>query len=427
MTEQQRARNAGRVEWREGRSVLTAATIGYGTGSGMFFMTASLFIEPMRNALGWSTIALTIGPAAGLVVALGQPLAGRLTQRFGGRAVAISGALLLAMAFLAMAFTPENQAIYLCMGLLIGLIGPLTTTVPYSRCIATFFSRNLGFALGIALSGSSLVSLVTIPLVNQMIAAFGWRAGYLTLAGVTGLIGLPLLYLMLRERPVVQSKLQVSVPVHGAGTLLRNRIFWLLLIALLLAAMPLGGFVMHIVPILLDRGASETLATTLGVVYAMSISIGRIAGGAMLDRFHDGAVAFILLASSALGALILGQFPASLPVAILFIAVLLVGLGQGAEADFIGYFGLRFFGHAIYPTVVGYYSVAVGIGFAGGGFVFAVLRDWSGNYSLACHLAAICFVVGGIGILATRIIVDRGEAATDHISTQLAEEPAASS
>lgn len=422
MNERHKSQNASAAEWREGTPVLAAATIGYGTGSGMFFMTTSLFIEPMRHALGWSTLDLTIGPAAALVVALGQPLAGRCTQRWGGRPVAILGALLLAIALSAIAFIPEKQGFYLGLGVVIGLIGPLTTTVPYSRCIATYFSRNLGLALGIALSGSSLVSFVTIPLVSHMIAAHGWRAGYLSLAAVTGLIGLPLLYLMLRERKVAQPAKPAVGSISGPRALLRNGIFWSLLFALLLAALPLGGFVMHIVSILLDRGVGETLATSLGVTYAVSVSIGRIAGGAMLDRFHDGAVAFLLLACSALGALTIGQFSSGLPVAILFFAVLLVGLGQGAEADFIGYFGLRFFGHEIYPTVVGYYSVAVGIGFAGGGFIFAVLRDWTGNYSLACHLAAICFIIGGLGIVGTRIAVNRQGAVAKVARNTLPEE-----
>ena len=78
-------------EWRRGWRPLASGFIGTGTGSGLFIMTAGLFIIPMQEEFGWSRSALTIGPVIIFFSAFLQPLAGEIVDRFGARPSVIAG------------------------------------------------------------------------------------------------------------------------------------------------------------------------------------------------------------------------------------------------------------------------------------------------------------------------------------------------
>ncbi|QIB66900.1 MFS transporter [Kineobactrum salinum] len=83
--------------------------------------------------------------------------------------------------------------------------------------------------------------------------------------------------------------------------------------------------------------------------------------------------------------------------------VLLIGLGQGAEADFVAFFCLKLFGLRSYSTLVGFNMMAVGFGLALGAIGFAAIVDQFGDYTLAMKLASVFFVIGGIIILVIRM------------------------
>ena len=86
-----------REEWRRGWPVLLAAAIGYGTGGAMLILLGGLFIKPMRDALGWSTAAVTLMPIVTLVWARCNPSAGAVIDRFGSRAIGYLGMIGLSL------------------------------------------------------------------------------------------------------------------------------------------------------------------------------------------------------------------------------------------------------------------------------------------------------------------------------------------
>jgi predicted MFS family arabinose efflux permease len=252
------------------------------------------------------------------------------------------------------------------------------------------------------LNGISVVAIFGVPLVSFVIAGHGWRAGYFTLAGLIFCLGLPLTFFGFREKESREDSRQAEHMATGIGAkeAFRDRRFWGLLMVLIISAVPLGGFLTHLVPILLASGFDQTQATWLATLFPLSMMVGRIGGGFLLDRLKPEFVAAFLLTTACGGAMILYQLGASPLVTLAVPAVLLLGMAQGAESDYVAFFTLRFFGLKAYSTIVGTYAMAIGLSMSLGGLGFSELYDRQGGYQTSILLGASGFLLAAFAMLA---------------------------
>src|SRR3546814_16064469 len=93
-------------EWRQGWPVVLSGLLGYGCGSSFFLIASSLFIAPMQADLGWSVKALTIMPIVVFLLAICNPVAGLLLDRWGARPVVVVGLILYAAGTIGLAVAP---------------------------------------------------------------------------------------------------------------------------------------------------------------------------------------------------------------------------------------------------------------------------------------------------------------------------------
>ena len=161
-----------------------------------------------------------------------------------------------------------------------GLIGVLTTSISYTRAVAGWFIRNRGLALALAATGISLSAVIMPPLFEVVIGREGWRAGYLLLAALSGLIGLPAILLLLREEPARTERAAETRPdgeTDHAFSAPR-----LQFIIALVCFNPLGH-ISQMVPMMLEEGVSQRWR--LGIsAFAVGQVMGRLGCGALLDR-----------------------------------------------------------------------------------------------------------------------------------------------
>lgn len=397
-------------EWRRGWPAVVAGTVGYGTGASFLMMTASLFVMPMRPDFGGSTSAVTIAPIFTFLMALGQPFSGLLADRWGARAVALTGMVLLPLAVLVLALSPAHPSMLYACAVLVGVTGALTGSAAFARMTATWFDRRFGSAFGIVTNGTSLVTFLATPLLAFAILHYGWRGGYVAMASVMLLIGLPIVVALFREGPVAtrasSGASSGARPGEGGARIIRalkgalvDRRFWILALTTMLASTALGGFLSNLAPILDAKGFDLTMVASMAMVYALAVSVGRIAGGVLLDHFAANRVAATLLVAAGLGGLALGVVSPGTPLPLLVIIVGLVGLGQGAEVDFIAFFSLRLFGTDSYSAIVGLLTLIAGSSMALGGIAFALIFDHAGSYLPAIRLGGGCFIVAGLVML----------------------------
>jgi MFS family permease len=155
--------------------------------------------------------------------------------------------------------------------------------------------------------------------------------------------------------------------------------FWFMVSAFFLISVSFHGYIIHLVPLLTDRGLSARSAALTVSLAAGATLLGRVGIGYLLDRFFAPYVAGWFFCGFALGIALLWSGAVG---GLAFVAVMLVGLGLGAELDVMPYavsryFGLRAFGE-IYSYTFAIFTLGgvVGPPLMGAGF------DTTGSYSL---------------------------------------------
>ena len=374
-------------EWRRGWRIVLSSATGVGVGIPALINSAGLFVIPMQQEFGWSRSAMAIGPIVGLIYSFLNPLGGAITDRFGARPTAVTGTILLSLALLALAAVPANPIAFYAVLVTLGMIGTITNNVVYCKAVATWFSRNAGTAIALVLSGVSIVGAVMQPLLAVIIERYGWRMGYVALAAMTLCIGLPMVLIWFRERPGharARAGSVDNIPGASLREAFHDKRFWLIVCAFGGAALPIGGFVNQLQPLLINSGYPPAAAAVLVSVFLLATGAGRLSAGFLFDRCPPAIVAAAFLALSAIGALLLGLSDLqTAPWIVVASAVTLVGLAQGAEGDFIALFALRIFGLRYFSTLFATIATAAGIGFAIGGLAFATIFDQSGSYGIA--------------------------------------------
>ena len=385
-------------EWAAGWRTLTAAFFGVGVGWNFANIAASMFLKPMQADFGWTRTQLSFGPLAGLLVAFLLPITGLLLDRLGSRRVAIIGFAGIAMGFALFARMPVNHAIFIICTIYLGFAGAISNSVVMGRGVAPWFTQNLGTAIGVMMTGSSVSVAIAVPLLSRLIGQQGWRSGFLALMAATLILGLPLVLVWFRE-PADAATIgkPVSQPRDSMRTIAVTRRFWQLTVACGLAALPIGGFIGHLIPLLSDQGLSVAAAAGLGSLFALSIGVGRIANGYALDRLNPPFVIAFTLLLAGVGALILYLSHLSFAGgAAVIIAIALIGLAQGAEGDYIMFFSMRLFGLRNFSRVVSIQSMVIGVGMALGGLIFAKVFDMFGSYRPAILGSALLYAGGAI-------------------------------
>jgi MFS family permease len=371
-----------------------------GTGVALYIYVASIFIEPLQQAFGWSRGDIAIGGMVSYVVgAVALPLTGRFIDRFGFRRVAIVCALGLASVYAATAMMPDAYWFYLSMMIVGGVFGGGTAALVWTRPVIATFESQRGLALGLATAGTSIAGMLAPPLLAGAIGEGGWRAGFFAMAAITGLIGMPLaLGLIGRARERVAEARDdlragiARVPDVALREAMRGLRFWLLMLAIACINIPGSGVLGQLAPIISDRGLNDGDVALVMSLYAAGLLVGRVLSGFALDRLPAPLVGAVTTVIPALGILMLMVPSPSFALAAL--AVALIGMQQGAETDLFAFFISRFFGVKHYGAIYGVISMAGALSTAVALVLFGEVHDATGSYDIAMVIGAALFVLG---------------------------------
>lgn len=394
-------------EWRRGWPVVAAAMMGIGFGPGLFQNLSSLFIAGPVAEFGWSRGDIATAAGLGLLGGLAVPFLGRLVDRLGAGSMIVAGMLLLAAAYVGMGAMTGPLWQYQALVFAVALSVPGTSAIVYGKLIAQRFEAHRGMALGIATSGISVTSLTLAPVLGLVIAAYGWRAGFLAIGALVALLALPVVLLLLRNVPTgptirAQHDADAALPVEGmtGAETRRDGRYWRLGVSGALINIASVGLVTSLVPLGLDRGLSTEEAALLVTSFAAAQVVGRLLMGALVDRFPPRvtAAAFALVSGIAFLAL---QMPAP-GLAVLLALVFFAGLMNGAEHDLLPFLTARLFGIRAYGEVYGLLIMISLIGTAIGVTAFGRLHDAFKNYDVALIMAAVALAITALLFLTLR-------------------------
>lgn len=395
-------------EWRAHWPVVAGAGIGMGASFALWQYVQSLFVPELTAAFGWTRGQMMGAMAAGLVGALAAPLIGRIADRIGVRRVIVTATLLLALAYVGFANQPGTLPAYFALTFFHTVVGIGCGAAIYTRAVAGWFDRNRGLALGVAITTIAAFAALVPPLLRTAMDAYGWQAGYYVLAALALGIGLPA-GLTVRERREAQpaggaegsSPTSPSDVPRDAGArwsdMLRDRRYWLLLVAVALVNLPGTGLLSQLAPLLTDGGLTPQAAAGLVSLFAGAVIVGRLATGFLVDRMRASVVAFVFAAAPAAGcAILLGAEPT---LALAALAVVLIGLQQGSEIDLIGYLISRIFGLRNYSAAFGSTVTVLALSGAAGAAFFGASHDAVGSYATALTVSIPLFLAGATAFL----------------------------
>ena len=368
------------------------------------YYSIGALLTPVTEEFGWSRAqfqaAILFSSGLG---ALTSPLIGWLNDKYGPRRVALPSMIGLSLGLLtASQIHGDLWMLFLAYGMM-ALLGAGTIPVTWTRAIATSFFKRRGLALGLALTGTGICASVaphyTVWLTNQ----FGWRGAYVGLALVPLLLAWPMLYFLFRpldahsqtenHEPENSAALESGLTLSEA---VRGYRFWVLLLSILFAYQGFSGIGPNLLPSLTDDGFSREQAASVQSVFGLSIIIGRVVVGYLVDRLWAPGVAAFCLAIPAAGAAMLHGSQSFETAAL---AAFLIGFAAGAELDLMAFLAARYFGLAHYAKIYSilYATLAVCSGTAP--MIFASVYDTTGSYDLGYTVATGLFMVSVVLIL----------------------------
>jgi cyanate permease len=259
------------------------------------------------------------------------------------------------------------------------------------------------------MAGMGVGATIVPPLVQLLIARYGWRSALAIVGGAILIIPMPIVGVFLKEAPQrigllpdggTAAPIAPRQPEGLTWREIRNsRTFWLMVAAFVLAAAGITACVIHMAAIFSDRGATMASAALAVSVAGFALLAGRAGTGFFLDRYFAPHVAMSLFALAASGIALLWTGATGIPA---LLGAFLVGLGMGAEVDIIAYLMRRYFGlrslGAAFGVSFGAFVLASGFGPLIMGFSFdrtSSYRAPLGGFFCATLLAAA--LVGRLG------------------------------
>jgi len=335
------------TEWRENWRTGIAVTIGVAVGISVYPAVSSLFVTPLQEQFGWSRGEIAFAQYGGLVSALAGPFWGRLIDHVGARRVVLAGTVLMASFYVGLALMNGPLALYYALYLGWSVTGTTTAGLTYSRAISAVFVKSRGFALAVSRSGVAIANALLPLLLFAVITNYGWRAGYFTLAALLMLVAFPLVWFWIRGQAgagATQSKLNWRAAITNRSA-----------IAIALGAGfgygPLLAILTQLHPLLVGKGVEAGVAASnLGLLGLASLG-GALVTGFLVDRFWPPLIGAISLVLAITGCALL--LPANVSNETASVAILLIGIGLGAELDLVAFLVARYCGVGSFSTVYG--------------------------------------------------------------------------
>lgn len=374
--------------------VVAASSVGLFFHFGSLLVNAfGVFLTTLCAEFGWTrgqvSLAFTL---ATLTAMLTMPLTGWLTDRLGARrpilfCVAVFGVLYASLALL----TPHLWHLYGAF-LLLGLVGPGTCAVPHASLISRWFTGRRGLALGVAMCGTAIGGVIWPSASQFLLDRFGWRNAYAISGAAVCLVALPVLLLFLKEPAgVAHLSVAASEDKQSAGLTrgeaLRGSLLWLLLSAFFIVYASIQACMIHLIPLLKDRGMTPAQAALAASLLGVAGMIGRLGTGFLLDLLPAERVPTLAFGVVAAGIFLLFTGVSGSGA---YVAAMLIGFGYGAESATIPYLVSRYFGLRSFGEIYSYLFITVPLGGALGPALMGVGFDQTGSYRLVllgCGLA----------------------------------------
>jgi len=390
----------GNDYWREfqgGWRGLLAATLGLSSGMSLNAYVTSIFGPYLIAEFAWSKAQFALIGALSLLTLVFMPIAGRLTDLFGVKRIAVIGIIGYPLSLLAFSVMSGNIFLFYVLVVLQAVFCLTTTTGIYSRLVAAEYTMARGLALAICASGPAVVGAIASPLLTSFNEIHGWRSGYHVLALASAVVGVITFLLIPREKNILQKNNDNHSTKADYGIIVRNPAFFIILIGAVLCSFPHALSHSQIKVMLIEHNVTALQAGFMVSVFAGGVLLGRFGAGIALDRLATHIAAALFMGLPCIGLFILSTSTVSLP--LLAVAVALIGLSFGGEADVLAYATAKYFPLKLYSSVMGLFLASVGLAIGIGAVILSAMLSISDSFKVFMIIAGVMVVIGSLNLL----------------------------
>ncbi len=293
--------------------------------NGIIYNVFAVFTIPVTNDLGINRQSFSLAQTLVFIATIFiNPFISNLIDKFGLIRLLRVFSVVTPAIYFGFSAASEMWQFYL-IALLIGASHCFISLVPLSILLNSWFSKNIGLALGITYMGSGIGGMILNPVANLIIENYGWRTAFTFLGIAMFIVIVPICFFILRdpaqadrgasansfdaETPDID--LTTAEPEYAANApesstdsrppFLRDKRFWIL--ALIFALNGIAGFTMinFIVPHFCDLGFSSYYAANIMSMSMGLLAVGKVVLGAIYDRTNIRFATLLAIFASIIG------------------------------------------------------------------------------------------------------------------------------
>ncbi len=405
----------------QGWFVVATVTTMLAVTSGARFLFG-VVLKPLSEEFGWSREALSSAVTINVVIlTLLQPLIGIAVDRWGSRRILLLGTLGTALLSLPITLATQLWQIYLFYSVIAAVSFAAMSPVNITKLISGWFTKRRGMALSISSSGAAFGQLAVIPIATWVMAQYGWRISYWSIAVVVVAAMLPLGWWFIRDAPVgatddpdeaavaprdARSRALAEGPKISIWQAIRIPAYWQLSFGFFVCGYTMAFTQVHMVPYFLDMpehsvGTMQVVASTsLAVVGGASV-LGALLIGYLADRVGYRPMLTVTYFLRGLSFLIL--LLAGPNIVGIFAAAIVMGISWTSTTPLTSAMTAEIYGRASIGTIFGFVFSAMNIGVGVGSVIAGRNYDITGNYHLALMINAFLGFAAAAIIQAVRV------------------------
>lgn len=286
-----------RGRWYHGWNIVAVCVLSQVAALGLTINCFSLFLPLWSKDFGLPvstlTTAITIFSLGCSVVV---PFAGAFADRFPARwlfGLALAG---LAAFHVVIGFVTRGWQLLALYSVLLPVLISFAASVPAQALVSRWFVKRVGLAMGLTAFGLALAGVVLPPLVVGFLPSLGWRAVWWIGGAVIGLLVLPVVASVMRDRPgPADSQAYVGEghapaaagPKLSVRDIFSRRNFWVVICVFVPVQCVSMGVTINLGPMIVNSGHSVSAAGGLLSLLSVAALAAKLLAGAAADKLGN--------------------------------------------------------------------------------------------------------------------------------------------
>jgi MFS family permease len=354
---------------------LIVTCVGFGAMASL-----SVFLQPMAHAMGWSRTGIATAALLNfLSMGAGAFVWGALSDRFGTRAVVLTGGALLGLGLVTASRATTLGQFQWLFGVIVGVASG-SFYAPMTATTARWFTRHRSLAVALVSAGLSVGSTVMAPLARWLITSYDWRTAMLVIGDLAWLVIVPTALLVRNPPAAPPAAVTVAMlpgPEFTASQALRTPQFAAIALTYFACCATHAGPIFHMVSHVIDQGIPAMAAATVLSVAGVASLSGKVVCGLVADRVGAKRV---LVGGLALQAIAVSLYIVTRGLAGFYGVALVFGFAYGGVMPLYAILVREYFGERIMGTMFGAAALTSTLAMALGPVVGGWLYDSSGSY-----------------------------------------------